>query len=448
MATEDFDELCRAIVNSIANERTYEALAIASLSLVHVDTAAYVNRAHQALRHVPPVHEVANDIEQFFLQLEGDFNDEATSDLVNWLSAHAGSCPMAILLWLDGRLLKTSGIVSLPEPFYTGVMAVQIPVELRAALGFTNNFHEVFICRRFVETTQAPIGMKHTDPETYLPNWHVIPDTPDLGQGSRKLEVSDASSGVFGASCRLLAGREDIRIYLGEYVAHPVFRSNLIDGDGKQLWHAEGLTNESAVIDETLTHLQRAYDNYVDVVVLPELMLPPTVVEAVSDWLNLNNCSDDGTFRIQWVVAGSFHHAIDGSKGSVENRATLLDRVGNNIRALAQGKLTSVDIVVDDSKMVENNEKATLPSLSKTTNAHADRAKQLCVNHVVTVVCANQAKADFGGGKMLEGKALDSFVRENSGSGSGNILVRCGYEGTTWKMLNAKVAHMVNGNRD
>jgi len=471
----DVYDLCVVLAPVLQKGNYDRALALATLALVHADHSRYVEFAH-AMVGIP------HGAEKIVKALEENFslgNSISAEDLYNAVEP----APLALLLWLDALLsFGYEGMVGYPESVYRGdVLTVDIDDTDRNELHLPSAFNSVFLCQRLKEASQAPIQSQLPDPARYAQNWHVIPDTPNLAQAARKIAVYRPDS-VFQAACKTLRAREGIRIYLAEFKTTPEFDSRIHAGANCKIWSAKALRNVDKLVVEARGHLERAATLRADVVVFPELTVPPPILNTASDWLSAQPaCNDESAHVIQWVVAGSFH-VTTLETSPPYNVACVLDRVGNKVvfngkfglDVWSQAKLTSVDLNSTPlPHIVEGNERGKtlkllhtplglqglaicldlaqfgamdsvplehiplrwlwVPSLSNSVHAHQERAKVLCLQRRITIVCANQAQANFGEGHTLGGKMCQSFVWENVNRSSAAVSELA--DGDSWRFV-------------
>lgn len=113
--------------------------------------------------------------------------------------------------------------------------------------------------------------------------------------------------------------------------------------DGRAPLQCLGSGNAAAQWQTVETVLQAAYDEGVQVLLFPELVLDAATLQAVRDWLATHNLRAP---RLRLVVAGSRHHPeADGWR----NRCTVLDLAGEVL--WEQDKRTP--FVIDDAKTLQ-----------------------------------------------------------------------------------------------
>lgn len=242
--------LCRQLLPLLHRGSFDRALALAALVLVHADHAAYVDRSRAALNAQPSLLDVVAALDQAFETSEPSVDPAQ-------LQALLAKAPLALLQWLDARLLLSSvGACGYSEWVYANdVIEVSISDTERTALKLPSAFARVFLCRRQPGAAIAPVQTQHPDPDRHTPHWHVIPDTPDLAQPSRRVLV-DLPDLTFVAACQALTNRGVLRLYLAEYLSLPTFDSHLSGKPGCQGWLANGLHNVDQIHLETIEHLE------------------------------------------------------------------------------------------------------------------------------------------------------------------------------------------------
>lgn len=445
----ELSSLASVIEADLVHQRFKEAFVYAWLVLVREYPGRYRAWAREALA--------------------GDPADRRRRLDERWVSGHedlgfvatlCASDPLLLLSYLDrlaamGNPDSTAdGPGNLSESLYEGgMLRVKLEATTTALLTLPLGDAEVHLVKRSRQQRLAPAQRQLPDPNRFNPNWYVVPVIPDIRQRDRRVEARAASEGLRDA-CRRIAKRESgkVNVYLAEFRVDPVFLSSLsADQGGGRLWCALGLDNIDAIQAEVLAHLVNARSLSADVVVFPELTLPPAIVLAAQQWLLDENCAfaEPGSHAIGWVIAGSFH-APSGPDATEApfNTACAIDARGNFLPEFAHQKMTSVSL--GGARFIEGNQIGQhialvetplglqsvlicldlcqdgegdrlplsalpidwlwVPSMSPTVKAHQARAAQLSVNHAVRIACANQAAAVCSPGLLLTGDARQSFM--------------------------------------
>lgn len=458
----DIDALCGVIASLVVAEDFARALAVCVVALIYRDLSEYTRLSQEALAAAP-------GIEATVVQLNDVLADDRLSVggavLLASLVQHN---PLALLTWLD-RLLHTSaaGSGDYPEWVYGGdVLAVSLSSAERQVLGVRAELSTVYLCRARSHRSLAPVSRQHVAEGYYLFHWQVVPEVPHVGQRSRKVVIGTPDES-FAARCAAIGRRGSVRIYVAEFDPPPVFDSCWVEGESTTGWYAKGIQNAGDIVARALDHLGRATTLEADVVVFPELTFPLVVREAVSDWLSLHAEVDGEGHGIDLVISGSFHdEGRSSARARPANRAAALNKFGDVIKLdvgtqptpFEQVKLTAVDYLAElkiyeasvkgkrlvlstsplgihamaiclDLAQVANADQVPLaglpirwlwvPSMSPKVDSHQRRAQMLCLHHTVTVACANQGVADFGGAVgRPPGESGASFVWMNKARSS------------------------------
>jgi predicted amidohydrolase len=439
-------ELCEFVAVYLNQGRTANALALASMSLVHSDIARYSGWSASSEHSKTNVEAAFAALQQAADQADGQPQDGKE------LHRCCRRAPLSLIHWLDHRLLTAEGALgTVPEwASANAVRTIELPPGAVERLQIPSHLSKVFIFRRAPSERRAPVQGQTHDPSRFLTHWEVVPHIPDARQRSRDVRVASLQAD-FLDPFREVEGT--LKVYLAESAAVPKFDPLWTDGgDDWRRWVAKGLINEDVIWRETLQHLERALRLQAQVVVLPELIVPPVVLGRLQAYLAQQAVSGErASYPLLMVIAGSFHVS---EAGVLYNRAVVLDGVGAFVRlrdddsALTHDKLTRVQLAA--AKIIEGNEVAQritifpthigtqcvvicldlaqtaatdrlplellptrwlwVPSLSEGVKAHQGRSKELCLQRHMTVSCANQAQADFDADTQLRGQAGESFV--------------------------------------
>lgn len=439
--------LCSTLRRLLAEEKYAAALACSWLVIVH--------DSHSTFRHASESY-ATSDQHQW---------SELVARLVahDWTSADLGANPLLDLASMPSLLVQVCSellasrftgwfadkIAEEDELYDRGVMTVDIAPSLASQLGVEVRAHRLFVVRRQRSPGPSPVQLQYVDPERFNRRFHVIPDVPDRNQSERLVAVRPASAGLQRASRTILERASmALTVYVAEFWCIPEFDSHITSAPGgRSTWMARNIKNFAGMRDEVTRHLARARDAGADVVVFPELTFPSTLRKAASEWLRDENTNADNAHHISWVIAGSFHEAQDPGTRPF-NEAFAMDARGNSIPEFQHRKLTQVDL--DRPNIVEDIELGTritlvasaiglqsvvicldlaqgaaydklplhflpidwlwVPSLAERVGAHKTRAKDLCVQRPVSVVCSNQAQAKCTDELILSGDPLQSFA--------------------------------------
>ncbi|MBV6321626.1 hypothetical protein [Duganella violaceipulchra] len=363
--------------------------------------------------------------------------------------------PLGLLSWLDQRL--ASPVIGAPHTYsntvYLGdVIPCKIRPDVARLLDFPAFWVNAYLVRRRGDRDkQGRIAQQGLSQHRFTPRWFVMPDTPDPSQRARKIEIVSAES-TFRYACQEIQARGRMNIYVAEFAVPPEFASTFSVVGENQYWAAQGLHNEALIAADAVAHVRRAASVGADVLIFPELTIPPLVRDAIANELSSSRTG------IALVVAGSFHEAIAGSV-QVRNISHLLDGLGNPVKLRApsasrnwthdkfnpvrlahpgapllqedlhagnlitlvntpiglQSIITCLDLAqsaVISSVRVEYLPQQFLwiPSMSESVSAHRDHAKTIHLNHATVIACANQAQANFGNDIAIRGDAMGSFV--------------------------------------
>lgn len=143
-------------------------------------------------------------------------------------------------------------------------------------------------------------------------------------QASTKFDMR--RSNVFAAFYQ----RESIKIGLSPLVGYDDLRwqydTGDIRGSGEMPFWCEGAKNESALSLHLENVLNEAYQQKVDILLLPELVMSEMLEKQISDWLLQNNAFNP---VIRLVVAGSRHVNQPDIVNHFSNRCTVFNQVGD-----------------------------------------------------------------------------------------------------------------------
>jgi hypothetical protein len=451
------EQLCVAVVAYVVAGNLCKALAACVAVLVLDDKSVYTRLSHASLSADPSVDQVVDSLDSL---LHGGHFGAADSNKVFALTGHA---PVSLIRWLDRLAHVSSGeAVGVAEWVYGGdVICVVFSDDERAALSLPAELATLYLARSRSHRSLAPIASSHVSPGYFLDHWEVAPQVPKRDMRERTVYVGAADES-FSSACAQIGKEGVLRVFLAEFESPPEFNSQWVRGGGSEGaagWCALGLHNEESIKQEAIAHLSAAVDAGADVVVFPELTITESIRSAISDWLSANVRIDDVRYGLKFVVCGSFHVG-GGTKtgGRPWNRSVVLNRFGDAVTLgreaqvvpLDQAKLTSVDyskikgiyeanekgrelllcatplgihavaICLDLAQGAEADQTALqslpirwlwVPSLSPQIKEHQAQSVNLCKQRTVTVACANQATADFGGAVgIVPGKVLASFV--------------------------------------
>lgn len=475
-------ELCGIAARAADNGQWHYALVAVYARLIHYDAAAYSSISQLTLRTSPAANDCLDQLRQLTWSSNGLPDVNAIFSLVS-------AAPLVLLLWVQEQAnlsLCEHDAAALPEWVYGGESyCVTITEHDGISLGLPKAQRSYFISRSCAQRSSAAVANQHCAPEYWLRHWVVVPVVPDLSKMTRSAFLGTVEGGMYG-SCADIAERSDRKmgIYLAEFAVAPEFDSEWIENtgsDGRRVvgWRARGLVNEQDLTVAAIAHLDAARKHAADVVVFPELTITESMRTAISDWLHANDQIEGHGHGFAFVVCGSFHVKGRARGAGTVNAAVVLDRQGNQVklkcgsesRPLVQEKHTSVDFLEREG-LYEANDKGTelvlaatplgihgiaicldlaqvnlgdrvswamlpvrwlwSPSLSPKVSGHIDRAKELCIMRSLTVACANQAQAKFGGDfGNINTSAGQSFLFHTAGrnfkNASGTSIDSGGY---------------------
>lgn len=460
--------LCREVAAYVERGDLAKALGASLAVLVLDDKSVYTRISLEAKSAQPSLVQVIAALQA--LQVSDQVKAANWSEVWN-LAKHV---PVALVTWLDELLHLSSGqSFGVPEWVYGGdVLCVVFSNEELEALSLPRELNRLYLSRARSHRSLAPVYGQHVAPGLFQNHWDVTPHVPIRDMRERTVRVGSADE-CFSSACALLGSAGSLRIYLAEFQDVPSFESQWVQGTypGAGVgWYARGLKNAGSLKQQALEHLAAAQKERADVVLFPELTITEEVQEAISDWLSSNAGVEEAGHGLELVICGSFH--VGGGPdtgGRPWNRSVALNRFGDTVKIelesrrvpLQHTKLTSVDYTTVRG-IYEVNEKGRetvlcatplglhalaicldlaqgaeadqtplpslpirwlwVPSLSPLVKEHQAKSANLCKQRTVTVACANQASADFGGEVgHIPGELLTSFVWGNYDRKSGRL---------------------------